>query len=241
MSDPITIIAAGRGGLAAAMLLASQGRRVRILERLPRVGGRCSAIEENGFRFDLGPTFFLYPRVLKEVFASAGYDLFKEVPMSKLDPQYRIHFGQGGQLDATPDIQRMEAEIAVLSPQDAGAFTRFMNDNREKLRRFRPILESPFSSVFDLLRPSMLKAVPWLRPWHSVGSELQSYFADPRLVLAFSFQSNISGCRRFSVPASSPFLPFSSTNTGSIIPQAAAVPSVSEWLKSRRKWELNCI
>jgi len=201
MSDPITIIGAGPGGLAAAMLLASQGRRVRILERLPRVGGRCSAIEENGFRFDLGPTFFLYPRVLQEIFASAGYDLFKEVPMSKLDPQYRIHFGPGSQLDATPDIQRMEAEIARLSPHDAGAFTRFMNDNREKLRRFRPILESPFSSVFDLLRPSMLKAVPWLRPWHSVGSELQSYFADPRLVLAFSFQSKYLGMSPFQCPS----------------------------------------
>ncbi len=201
MSDPITIIGAGPGGLAAAMLLASQGRRVRILERLPRVGGRCSAIEENGFRFDLGPTFFLYPRVLQEIFASAGYDLFKEVPMSKLDPPYRIHFGPGSQLDATPDIQRMEAEIARLSPHDAGAFTRFMNDNREKLRRFRPILESPFSSVFDLLRPSMLKAVPWLRPWHSVGSELQSYFADPRLVLAFSFQSKYLGMSPFQCPS----------------------------------------
>ncbi len=201
MSDTITIIGAGPGGLAASMLLASQGRRVRILERLPRVGGRCSAIEENGFRFDLGPTFFLYPRVLKEIFASAGYDLFAEVPMSTLDPQYRLDFGQGGQLNATPDVQKMEAEIARLSPHDEGAFTRFMNDNREKLRRFRPILESPFSSVFDLLRPSTLKAVPWLRPWHSVGSELQSYFTDPRLVLAFSFQSKYLGMSPFQCPS----------------------------------------
>ena len=107
MSDTITIIGAGPGGLSAAMLLASQGRRVRILERLPRVGGRCSAIEEGGFRFDLGPTFFLYPRVLREIFESAGYDLSAEVPMTKLDPQYRLDFGQGGQLNATPDDQTM--------------------------------------------------------------------------------------------------------------------------------------
>ncbi len=57
----VTIIGAGPGGLAAAMLLAKSGARVRILERLPRVGGRCSAIEAEGFRFDVGPTFFLYP------------------------------------------------------------------------------------------------------------------------------------------------------------------------------------
>ena len=97
----ITIIGAGPGGLAAAMLLAKSGARVRILERLPQVGGRCGAIEVDGFRFDMGPTFFLYPRVLREIFAAVGRDLFAEVPMVRLDPQYRIAFGAGGKIDAT--------------------------------------------------------------------------------------------------------------------------------------------
>jgi hypothetical protein len=57
----VVIIGAGPGGLASAMLLASAGFRVKVLERRDRVGGRTSAIEWGGFRFDLGPTFFLYP------------------------------------------------------------------------------------------------------------------------------------------------------------------------------------
>ena len=61
----VVIIGAGPGGLAAAMLLASAGFRVKVLERRDRVGGRTTAIEGEGFRFDLGPTFFLYPRVLE--------------------------------------------------------------------------------------------------------------------------------------------------------------------------------
>lgn len=201
MSDIVTIIGAGPGGLAAAMLLAQQGRRVRILERMDRVGGRCSAFENDGFRFDVGPTFFLYPRVLKEIFAEVGYDLFEEVPMKRLDPQYRIDFGSHGHLDATPDIARMEEEIRRFSPADAGSFSRFMNDNREKLASFRPILESPFGNALDLMRPEYLKALPWLRPWHSVGSELQRYFKDPRLGIAFSFQSKYLGMSPFQCPS----------------------------------------
>jgi phytoene desaturase len=127
MSKEIIVIGAGPGGLAAAMLLAQQGRRVRILERMPRVGGRCSAIEAEGFRFDIGPTFFLYPRVLQEIFQSVGYDLFDEVPMTRLDPQYRVNFGVGGHIDATGDMEAMEHEITRLSPHDAGAFSRYMN------------------------------------------------------------------------------------------------------------------
>ncbi|MFK8115550.1 MAG: phytoene desaturase family protein [Rubripirellula sp.] len=201
MSNEITIIGAGPGGLAAAMLLAHQGRQVRVLERLPRVGGRCSAIEEEGFRFDVGPTFFLYPRVLEEIFAQVGYNLFDEVPMTRLDPQYRINFGTGGYLDATGDADKMESEIARFSPADAGAFAQYMQANRKKLAMFRPILESPFLSRADLLRPSTLKAVPWLKPWHSVGSELEALFKDPRLAIAFSFQAKYLGMSPFQCPS----------------------------------------
>ena len=67
----VLIVGAGPGGLATAILLASSGVRVRILERLPMIGGRTSRIEAEGFRFDLGPTFFLYPRVLEEIFPAA--------------------------------------------------------------------------------------------------------------------------------------------------------------------------
>ena len=201
MSNDITIIGAGPGGLAAAMLLAHQGRRVRVLERLPRVGGRCSAIESDGFRFDLGPTFFLYPRVLQEIFQQVGYDLFDKVPMTRLDPQYRINFGIGGHLDATGDMDVMEKEITRFSPADSGTFARYMSANRQKLAKFRPILESPFLSRADLLRPSTLKAVPWLKPWHSVGSELETLFTDPRLAIAFSFQAKYLGMSPFQCPS----------------------------------------
>src|SRR4051812_27225383 len=101
----VVIIGAGPGGLAAAMLLRSAGLHVTVLERQPQVGGRTSTIYANGFRFDAGPTFFLYPRVLEEIYATAGRDLRQEVPMARLDPQYRLVFGSGGELLATPQIE----------------------------------------------------------------------------------------------------------------------------------------
>ena len=104
MSKQITIIGAGPGGLASAILLAASGQRVRIFERMPFVGGRTSTIESAGYKFELGPTFFLYPQVLREIFAVAGAKLDDEVPMVRLDPQYRLIFGAGGELQCTSDI-----------------------------------------------------------------------------------------------------------------------------------------
>ena len=125
MSKDVIIVGAGPGGLASAVLLAAAGVKVKVIERLPIIGGRTSSIEADGFKFDLGPTFFLYPRVLEEIFATAGTTLGAEVEMVRLDPQYRIVFGEGGELHASPDIKRMEQQIAAIAPDDAPGFGDF--------------------------------------------------------------------------------------------------------------------
>ena len=201
MSKRVIIVGSGPGGLATALLLAQEGLDVTILEKQPRVGGRTSAIEAEGYRFDVGPTFFLYPQILQEIFQAVGRDLFKEVPMTKLDPQYRITFGAGGELNATPDMERMVAEIAKLSPQDAPEFRRFMEYNRAKLEKFAPCLQVPFPGWTSLISLRLLMVLPFLKPWKSLHAELASYFKDPRLQLAFTFQSKYLGMSPFQCPS----------------------------------------
>ena len=183
------------------MLLAKAGAKVTLLEKQPRVGGRTSVIEGEGYRFDLGPTFFLYPQILQEIFQEVGRDLYTEVPMTKLDPQYRITFGAGGELNATPDLERMVAEIARLSPQDADGFRRFMEYNRAKLEKFAPCLQMPFPGWTSLINLRLLMVLPFLKPWKSLHAELAGYFKDPRLQLAFTFQSKYLGMSPFQCPS----------------------------------------
>jgi phytoene desaturase len=201
MSKRIVIVGAGPGGLASAMLLARAGLEVTVLEKASCVGGRTSTYEAEGYKFDIGPTFFLYPQILAEIFSACGFDLWREAPMTRLDPQYHLIFGGGGDILASPDVAALQAEVAKLSPHDAAAIPRFLSENREKFERFRPILQNPFESVFDLFSPTLLKMLPLVRPWRSLDSELGRYFRDPRIRLAFSFQSKYLGMSPFQCPS----------------------------------------
>jgi phytoene desaturase len=201
LSKRVVVIGAGPGGLACAMLLAKAGCHVKVLERLPQTGGRTSTIRQAGFQFDLGPTFFLYPRPLEMIFEAVGRDLRAEVEMVRLDPQYRLVFGSGGELLATPNITEMERALAAFSPGDAGAFRRFLDDNRTKLSRFKPCLENPFLSRRDVFSWRLFKLLPLLRPWASLDAELGRYFSDPRVRLACSFQSKYLGMSPFKCPS----------------------------------------
>ncbi|MEM7565930.1 MAG: phytoene desaturase family protein [Pseudomonadota bacterium] len=198
----IAIVGAGPGGLAAAMMLSAEGARVTLYEKGSAVGGRTKVVTlEGGYKFDIGPTFFLYPQVLREVFERCGLDMDGFIELARVDPQYRLDFGDGTGISATPDLEAMAAEIAKINEKDAASLQRFMEDNRAKLAAFGPILKSAFSGVSDVLKMEMLPALRWLRPTQSVNDDLARYFEDERVRLTFSFQTKYLGMSPFRCPS----------------------------------------
>ena len=57
----VVVIGSGLGGLAAACTLAARGHRVQLLEKNPWLGGKAAVLEQDGFRFDMGPTIMIMP------------------------------------------------------------------------------------------------------------------------------------------------------------------------------------
>lgn len=201
MTHRVAIVGAGPGGLAAALLLARHGADVTVIERRDRVGGRSATIEADGFRFDTGPTFFLYPRVLEEIFRACGSRLSDHVELRKLDPMYRLMFEGGGEIRASDRLDELQRQVARLNPHDAENLPAFLEDGRRKLNAFRPVLENDFGSLTGYLRPSVLKALRYMRPQSSVDRDLSQFFDDPRVRLAFSFQSKYLGMSPFRCPS----------------------------------------
>ena len=120
-SAPVGVIGGGLGGLAAACTLAARGYEVVLFEKNPWLGGKAAVLEEQGFRFDMGPTILTVPRVLRRVFAEAKKDLESEVELVRLDPQWRCFFDDGSVLDLVEDVDAMAERLDDFVPESKTA------------------------------------------------------------------------------------------------------------------------
>lgn len=208
----IGVIGAGPGGLSAAMLLANAGADVHLYEAQPVVGGRSRRTQVGDFSFDTGPTFFMMPYVLDEIFSATGRRLTDYCELTRLDPMYRLMLGrpEGAplQIDTTQDLDEMAAQLAAIDPHDGPAFLRFMHDTRRKLALMEPILRRPMRGFGDLLSRDVMRAGPVLRPWQSVHGLLGGYFRNEQVRLAMCFQSKYLGMSPFECPSLFSILPF---------------------------------
>lgn len=208
----IAVIGAGPGGLATAVLLSASGARVTVYEARGTVGGRTGRVRAGEFSFDRGATFFMMPHVLDEVFRAAGTRLGDHVPMTRLDPMYRLVLGRAGQapitLDTTQDVAAMAARIGAIEARDAAAFERFIRDNRAKLALMEGLLRRPIRGVLDLLDLDTMRVGRMLHPTLSVHDLLSRYFTNEHVRLAVAFQSKYLGMSPYDCPSLFTILPF---------------------------------
>lgn len=212
----VAIVGAGPGGLSSAMMLAASGFAVTVYEAGPTVGGRTRRIELDAprgrFAVDCGPTFFMMPYVLEEIFSAAGRRLGDYCDLHRLDPMYRLVMGRPDgapiTIDATQDLERMAAQLSAIEPADGPAFLRFIRDNRRKLALMEPILRRPIRGLRDLVTLDTLKVAPTIRPWQSLYGYLSGYFRNEQVRLALSFQSKYLGMSPFECPSLFSILPY---------------------------------
>ena len=68
----IAIIGAGFSGLSSACYLAKQGFEVTVYEKHDVIGGRSRSYSEQGFTFDMGPSWYWMPDVFEKFFGDFG-------------------------------------------------------------------------------------------------------------------------------------------------------------------------
>lgn len=191
----IVVIGSGFGGLSCAVRLQAQGHQVTIVEKRDKLGGRAYVYEQDGFKFDGGPTIITAPWLIDELFTLAGKKTSDYVKLVKIDPFYNIRWEDGTVFNYNDDKQNLHAQIAKINPKEINGYRKFARSLDEIYRVGFELIDKPFTTVWDMVRvvPEMIK----LRSDRSVYQFASKFFKDEKLREAFSFHPLLIGGNPF--------------------------------------------
>jgi phytoene desaturase len=196
MTDKIIIIGSGFGALGAAARLAARGFRVEIFEKRDKPGGRAYVYEQDGFKFDGGPTVVTAPFMFDDIFAAAGRKRADYVEFKALDPFYRIFDHTGRAFDYNDDSDFIADQIRRRNPADVDGYSRFMASTQAIFQKgFTELADKPFLQVGDMLKvaPDLIR----LQSHKSVYRYVSQFIDDEFLRRCFTFHPLLIGGNPF--------------------------------------------
>ena len=231
----VGIIGGGLGGLGAACTLAARGHSVIVFERNKWLGGKAAVLEQDGFRFDMGPTILTLPSVLKRIFAESGRELNEAVELIRLDPQWRSFFDDGTTLDLVSDAAAMRrtltefsSERTAIGYEDFLALAKRLHRISENWFFWRPVggLRDMFNAG-TMMEKGTMSDVFAMRMGRSMGSTVRSFVPDQRVAQMVDHFTQYVGSAPDASPAVLCGIAHMQTNEGIWYPRGgtAAVPA----------------
>jgi phytoene desaturase len=192
----IIVIGSGFGGLGAALRLQTRGHEVVVLDKRDKPGGRAYVYEQNGFKFDGGPTVITAPFMIDELFANAGRRPEDYVQMVPVTPFYRIFFHDNTHFDYSDDMAAMVRQIRALNPDDVDGYLEFVR-RAEKIfnKGFTELADQPFLKPWDMIKiiPDMIK----LESHRTVYGFVSKFVQNEKLRQVLSFHPLLVGGNPF--------------------------------------------
>jgi len=153
--EKIVIVGGGLAGLAAAVDLSSRGLKVTIVEQNHHLGGKMNVLEQDGYRFDMGPTILTLPEVFSGLARRAGKKPEELVDFVRLDPQWRCMYEDGTVIDLRDKPEDMVRDLAGQFPgaDAAEGFQKFLAFSRRMQRLSRKVFYyKDVASIGDVIR-----------------------------------------------------------------------------------------
>jgi phytoene desaturase len=103
--NKVIVIGAGVAGLTAGSYLARNGFQVTVLEANPKIGGCCGTTEIDGYTFNDGAQYLIYPNLLDLVFSQLGFDRQELIPLRRVTTPATTHLPNGTSVSIGEDFQ----------------------------------------------------------------------------------------------------------------------------------------
>ena len=201
MVKKVIVIGSGFAGLSAASFMAKAGWQVTVLEKQPGPGGRACQLQQQGFTFDMGPSWYWMPDVFERYFSSFGKEVRQYYQLQRLDPSYRIYWTDSSS-DLPADLYDLKKLIDDWEPGAGARLDRFLKEAAYKYQTgMQKLVYKPGQSLTEFLDADVIKGLFRLDIFTSIKEHIHKYFRHPQIRQMLEFPVLFLGALPENTPA----------------------------------------
>ncbi len=188
MSKSVAIIGAGFSGLSSACYLAKNGFDVTVFEKLASPGGRAGQIKEDGFVFDLGPSWYWMPDIFENFFNDFNKSAADYYKLIKLDPSYRVFYSKSDYIDIHASWEKLSTLFEKIEPGSSKNLKKFLNDAELKYKiGVHNAAMKPGKSLTEYLEWEIIFGFLKLDVIKPISKYIKKLFSNTRLIRLLEF------------------------------------------------------
>ncbi len=229
----IAILGSGISSLACASFLAKEGHEVTIFEKNATIGGRARQFEtEEGFVFDMGPSWYWMPEVFENFYKKFGYTTSDFYELKRLDPSYRI-FWEDKKFDDIPaKMNELEAWFEQLEPGSSFKLKKFLKDAAYKYDvGMNDLVFKPSLSVWEFVDKRVLGGLFKMQLLSSFAKYIRTYFTHPKILSLLEFPVLFLGATPQKTPALYSLMNYADLSLGTWYPMGGMFQFVKAFEK----------
>lgn len=202
MKKKIAVIGAGISGLSAAAYAAKAGNEVHVFEKNSGPGGRARQFKtENGYTFDMGPSWYWMPDIINNFFLDFGYEATDFYKLISLNPQFEIIFSDGS-LAVPENYEELKTLFEKIETGAGKQLDAFMKSARYKYEvGMQEFVNKPCYSWMEFASPKIAKSAMKLDLLSGFRNYVKKYFTNPKLIALMEFPVIFLGASPKDIPA----------------------------------------
>ena len=228
----VSIIGSGIAGLVAAATMAQQGYGVTVFEKNQLPGGRVRQLIQDGFIFDMGPSWYWMPDVFENLYRQFGHSSSDFYKLVRLNPSYTVFWNNDEPLRVPANVEQLES---WMEKRETGSFKKLHQFLKEAQVKYQlgmgDFAQRAQFRITDFLDAGLLRNAMRLNMFTTMHKHLKKYFRDPQIISLLSFPVLFLGGTAQQIPALYSLMNYADLELGTWYPMGGMYKIIEAWME----------
>lgn len=202
MKKKIAVIGSGFSGLSATAYLAKAEYEVHVFEKHEQPGGRARQFStQQGYVFDMGPSWYWMPDIIESFFADFGYKTSDFFELISLNPQFEMIFSQK-KISVPESLEELKILFEQIEKGAGLQLEKFMRSAKFKYEvGMQDFVTKPCHNWSEFISPKIAKSALRLDLLTNFRTYVAKYFKSEKLRTLMEFPVIFLGASPKNIPA----------------------------------------